>query len=511
MIQDRDIKQLEELGVSVQQIEAQLAHFKNGMPYTNIVAPAILGKGILEMDAKQRTKYIDAYHLHRNDKHISKFVPASGAASRMFQFIYDFIEYADPQSSVEAILADPPNDEIYRFFSQLESFAFYPQLLENLAARNLKKNALNIAKTLVFPDGCNFGQMPKAVLPFHTETLGVRTPLKAQIEEGIDYAVNDKGVHLHFTISQEHETYFEKELEKVRMQLGTDAPTVVVDFSYQKKHTDTLAVDLQNKPLRNEKGELVFRPGGHGALIENLNEIEADWVFIKNIDNVSKKQWVNKTAAWKKALAGLLQEVESCFFSIQKQLEQEVDIKQLEEFEAKIKSFGFQLQSNKEASLSERVAFLNKFLYRPIRICGMVKNEGAPGGGPFWMQQEDGLLRLQIVEMAQLNQEDAAQMELVRQSTHFNPVDLVCGLKDYKGRAYDLREFVNPNQGFIVVKNKNGVQVKGLELPGLWNGAMAYWNSLFVAVPIETFNPVKTVNDLLKRGHSNLDDNAWGS
>lgn len=496
---------LQEKGISKEQIEEQLHFFETGFPFLKIVAPAVIGKGITVVDNEKGNFYINKWESYRQKEgvNIVKFVPASGAASRMFKDLYEFLE-----SDSEA----PQKSSVKEFFSQIEKFAFYEELnkacLKNegaTIAELIKNNKLKaVVENLLLEKGLNYGFLPKGLLLFHSYTDEKRTPVQEHLVEGALYAANAANdVNIHFTVSHQHKALFEKHiretLEKYQQKFNV---RYHVSFSEQKSSTDTLAVDMNNRPFR-ENGKLVFRPGGHGALLENLNDLFADIIFIKNIDNVVPDSFKEITVKYKKIIAGVLIDVQQKCFDYLKELETnyltEDRLKEMLRFtESTLCIYNPEANSFGADTLKK---YLIRKLNRPIRVCGMVKNTGEPGGGPFLTINNDGTVSPQILESSQINlnnQEDKQKME---NSTHFNPVDLVCSVKNYKGEKFDLMQYVDKKTGFISIKSKNGKELKALELPGLWNGSMSDWNTVFVEVPIETFNPVKTVNDLLRPQH----------
>ena len=496
---------LQEKGISKEQIEEQLHFFETGFPFLKIVAPAVIGKGITVVDNEKGNFYINKWESYRQKEgvNIVKFVPASGAASRMFKDLYEFLE-----SDSEA----PQKSSVKEFFSQIEKFAFYEELnkacLKNeraTIAELIKNNKLKaVVENLLLEKGLNYGFLPKGLLLFHSYPDEKRTPVQEHLVEGALYAANAANdVNIHFTVSHQHKALFEKHiretLEKYQQKFNV---RYHVSFSEQKSSTDTLAVDMNNRPFR-ENGKLVFRPGGHGALLENLNDLFADIIFIKNIDNVVPDSFKEITVKYKKIIAGVLIDVQQKCFDYLKELENnyltEDRLKEMLRFtESTLCIYHPEANSFGADTLKK---YLIRKLNRPIRVCGMVKNTGEPGGGPFLTINNDGTVSPQILESSQINlnnQEDKQKME---NSTHFNPVDLVCSVKNYKGEKFDLMQYVDKNTGFISIKSKNGKELKALELPGLWNGSMSDWNTVFVEVPIETFNPVKTVNDLLRPQH----------
>ncbi|MCD7937026.1 MAG: DUF4301 family protein [Tannerellaceae bacterium] len=505
MLSDNDLKQLAEKGISEQQIEEQLASFRRGFPFLEITASASVEKGIKVISKEEQSDYMDAWDNYLAQNHtILKFVPASGAASRMFKNLYEFLSaaYDAPETSFEK-----------NFFDNIKSFAFY-DALNRKCLENEEKDILSLLATgnykaivanLLEPQGLNYGQLPKGLLLFHTYPEQVRTAMEEHLAEGAMYAKNKTGdVNIHFTVSPEHQAFFES-LVAAKKNFYEEKFSVEYDisFSAQKSGTDTVAADMENQPFRDKDGKLLFRPGGHGALIENLNDMEADVVFIKNIDNVVPDSFKFSTVIYKKIIAGVLVTLQNRIFEYLRLLESgKYSHKQIEEMihflhnELCIRNPETKLLEDSELAL-----YIQRKLLRPLRVCGMVKNVGEPGGGPFLAVNPDGTISPQILESSQIDLEDPEKKAMFEQGTHFNPVDLVCALKDHKGNKYNLPDYVDKNTGFISYKSKDGKDLKALELPGLWNGAMSDWNTVFVEVPIETFNPVKTVNDLLRPEH----------
>ena len=409
------------------------------------------------------------------------------------------------QKDYRLILKEQEDKAVAQFVEGMTKFPFYNDVLEKIEGKftNDDEKAHLFVKTMLAEEGLNFGFYPKGLLPFHNCKRGSATPFKEHLKEAALYAKSDGKANLHFTISPQHETMFKEEeaISVPRISQKTDTE-FTVSYSFQKPSTDTLAVNLDNSPFREEDGTILFRPGGHGALIENLNEQDADVIFIKNIDNVVIDDNLEAVGNSKKMLGGLLLKVQEQTFAYAKQLEQS-SVDNLDEIVAFAeKNLNVVLPSTfANSSNSQKGSFLKEALNRPLRICGMVKNEGEPGGGPFFIKDANGGVSLQIIESAQIDVANDAQKSILSNATHFNPVDLVCGVKNYKGEKFNLIDFVDHKQGFITDKTKNGKDLKALELPGLWNGAMAFWNTIFVEVPLVTFNPVKTVNDLLKPSH----------
>lgn len=505
---EEDIKQLSEKGISKEKVESQLETFREGIPYVNLSKPAIIGDGILHFSDSEEAMFIKRFEEATTRCTLLKFVPASGAASRMFKALFNFLDSYDPtKESLDTYFEHTDNTLVKSLFEKWQSLPFYDiiqhRIRGSFTSSDMEKYLF--VEDMLSENRLDYGFYPKGLLPFHKYESYVVTAFEEHLKEGALYAQSKGKAQLHFTISPQHQLMFQKEFEVARArvlhQTGIDFE---VGFSNQKASTDTIAADMDNKAFRNDDGSLLFRPGGHGALIENLNEQDADVIFIKNVDNVVTSRTLETIANSKKVLAGLLLKVQERVFYFARLLESETisvellfEVKKFLETELNVRftdSFdGF--------NISEQIKVLQDKMNRPIRICGMVKNEGEPGGGPFWVKEKNGRISLQIVESAQVDMNNETQAALLKGSTHFNPVDLVCGVKNHKGEKYDLLQFVDADLGFITGKTQGGRELKALELPGLWNGAMAYWNTLFVEVPVSTFNPVKTVNDLLRPSH----------
>ena len=444
MFTPSDLAQLEARGISVEKAEKQLQSFATGFPELDIVSAASVGNGVLNPTEADIDMYVKAWQDYLDEGHtVLKFVPASGAASRMFKDLFEYLETGEKTSFIE------------KFLVGKDHFAFGPQLqglTEQAAVQHLLKDM-------------NYGNLPKGLLLFHSYEDGPRTPALEHLVEGAMYAASKGNVNIHFTVSHEHLPLFQAHLAANQAtyedKLGVKFH---ISYSEQKPSTDTLAANPDGTPFRTADDKLLFRPGGHGALIENLNEQEADIIFIKNIDNVVPDRLKGDTVRYKQLLAGVLVTEQKKVFEKLK------DPNLTDEEKAK--------------------------LQRPLRVCGVVKNTGEPGGGPFLVREEDGSISCQILESSQIS--DPA---LMQQATHFNPVDLVCATRNAEGKPYYLPDFVDEKTGFISHKSKDGKELLALELPGLWNGAMSRWNTIFVEVPVSTFNPVKTVNDLLRPEH----------
>ncbi len=508
MLTEKDLIQIKDHGISVDQAVSQLEMFMRGIPCTQVVTAASIGNGIEVISQENQEALTAIYDARKEPLDIVKFVPASGAATRMFKFLHNFLEFYDPEKQkFTDFLKQGNHQDVARFFGSFKEFAFISKLRKKIRKKypnykqcNKGQRYMICVKSMLDKDGLNFGNLPKGLIPFHKYTKYAVTAFEEQLYEAAFYAVAKEDVYLHFTFSEKHVDLFKSEFERVKNRVSKKTKkNFHISYSFQKKETDTIAVTPTNQPFRDENENIVFRPSGHGALIENLNEVDADVIFIKNIDNVVSENYVEEIAHYKKVLAGKLLWLQGKMFGYLEALEKgDVSL----EVRKEITSFIWNQLHLK--GIPEGIAELTYILNKPLRVCGVVKNTGAPGGGPFWVVNETGLNSLQIVETAQIDMTNPHQKAIVQEATHFNPVDLVCGVRDYKGNKFDLTKFVDPNSGFISNKSQNGKDLKALELPGLWNGAMAKWNTAFVEVPLITFNPVKTVNDLLQKEHRPL-------
>jgi hypothetical protein len=513
MFSDKDIKQIKGKGITIDGINAQLSRLKNGMSFSNLVAAATIGKGIERYDENETREFIELYEAKQNNLSVVKFVPASGAATRMFKFLFQFVKHFNPSKESLKKYADRNNDSlIVAFVESLKRFPFYNEVLSKIEKENLDFDAwsddekyVQFVKTMLDANGLNYSFFPKGLLPFHKYHDGVKTAFEEHLFESTLYASSNNVSNLHFTVSEKHHLYFKKELERVREHLeNTTNTSFNVSFSYQKEATETIALTEKEDVFRKEDGSILFRPAGHGALLENLNDLDNDLIFIKNIDNIIVSDKNLEASNYKKLLAGVLIEAQEKVFAYLNKL----DAGNLEDADFKVMALFLRYRLNvpitvnfESFSSEEKTTYLKEKFNRPIRVCGMVKNQGEPGGGPFWVKDGSDEVSLQVVEFAQINFSKKNQQGIVYKATHFNPTDLVCGVKNYKGKKFDLTQFVDPEAAFITTKTQNGIDIQALELPGLWNGSMAYWNSIFVEVPLKTFNPVKTVNDLLKPEH----------
>ncbi|MGS2725468.1 DUF4301 family protein [Psychroserpens sp. BH13MA-6] len=511
---NKDIAQIEAKGLTVKKIEQQIELFENGLPFSNLVSEATIGNGIIRLSNDKISKYVASFESKKDNISILKFVPASGAATRMFKFLFKFLEEYDiSKESINSYINRNKNQDLSLFFIGLEKFPFYHIVQEKLQdtypdfqTLSINEQRLKFVKMMLDEDKLDYGNYPKGLLPFHEyKNQIISTAFEEHLFESALYSSEGEPTKLHFTISEKHEDKFDCEFkrieEKVEKKTGSKFD---ISFSYQKQATDTIAVTPKNKPFRNEDGSVLFRPSGHGALIENLNDLKSDIIFIKNIDNVVVYKYKDEVAKYKKVLAGILLDIQEQAFNYLEILEadtlSEDQLIEIAEFLANKMNVRISSEFEKY-SLKYQIEYLVEKLNRPIRVCGMVKNEGEPGGGPFWVKDESANISLQIVESAQINKKNKNQKAILKNATHFNPVDIVCGTKNYRGEKFDLRSFVDSKAAFITMKTKTGKDLKALELPGLWNGSMANWNTIFVEVPLITFNPVKTVNDLLKAPH----------
>ena len=476
MFTEQDLKQIAAHGLTVEAVERQIENFRRGFPSLQVVSAASPADGIVVLTAEQAAAYAAKYEGRDASVTVAKFVPASGAATRMFKELFEFVNEDKRGKGIDTLLQN------------IEKFAFYPELKEVVADFSDEKAVVSA----IIKQGLGYGSLPKGLVTFHAYENGARKAVEEHLVEGALYGAADGVVRLHFTVSPEHESAFRALLDaKTAKYEALFGVKYDISFSQQKSSTDTIAVNPDNTPFRTDSGELLFRPAGHGALLENLNDIDASIIFVKNIDNVTTDALRADTVLYKKALAGLLLELQNETFAQLAALKAgSADLAAVAEF----------IQSKLCVKLPENydVALLEKLLSRPIRVCGMVRNEGEPGGGPFWVANADGTQTLQIAESSQIAAED---MHLMKDATHFNPVDLVCGVYAADGKKYNLLDYTDPATGFISSKSSGGRDLRAQELPGLWNGAMADWNTIFVDVPISTFSPVKVVQDLLRPQH----------
>lgn len=513
----KEKEQIKNHGLTESEVQRQVRIFQKGAPYADIDRPCRAGDGIVRLSPGDIETYAKAMENQGGRRRLTKFVPASGAATRMFKALmkvsgeHERIE----KGELSRLTAEKGGEyqEVLEFVDNIEKFAFYGTLLEKMKSDGHDVEALRgkgdytpFVEYVLGPAGLDYSNRPKGQILFHRYPDGPRTAFEEHLVEAAEYAKDARGdCFLHFTVSPEHEDGFAR-LADTKGPLYERAYGVRYDIGFSRQHpsTDTIAVDMDNRPFRDKDGSLVFRPGGHGALIGNLDRLGADIVFMKNIDNVVPDALKPDTILWKKVLAGYLLSLEQ-EIRLQKSRIAQADAGEnvMEEVASFVEErLGAAIpEAIKRGGTPEIHRYLADRLDRPLRVCGMVPSSGEPGGGPFWVKMPDGTLSVQIVENAQIDPESPSQQEMLRNLTHFNPVDIVCSLRNEENEPYDLRRFVDESAVFISHKSKDGRDLKALEHPGLWNGAMAYWNSVFVEVPLSTFNPVKTVNDLLRDTH----------
>ena len=476
MFNREDLQQIESHGLTLSQVEQQIENFRHGFPYLKIVRAASAGDGVQVLSEEEVASAVERYEKLSEELRVVKFVPASGAATRMFKELFEYINEDKRTAGIDKLL------------DNIEKFAFWPELSEYVMPDSPDEEIVEE----IIVGGLGYGSKPKGLVTFHAYEDGARKAVEEHLVEGAMYARCGDEVYIHFTVSEEHKSGFWDVLAHTQpIYEERYGVKYNISFSVQKPSTDTIAVNPDNTPFRTDDGKLLFRPAGHGALIENLNDIEADIIFVKNIDNVTTDARRGDTIKYKKALAGVLLELQDQAFEYLKVLEVGGgEIETIAEFVEK--KLCVKLPENYNSQILKQV------LDRPIRVCGVVRNQGEPGGGPFWVDQGGGIESLQIAESSQIAPED---MHLMKSATHFNPVDLVCGVMDSRERKFDLTRYTDPATGFISSKSSGGRELRAQELPGLWNGAMANWNTVLVEVPITTFSPVKVVQDLLRPEH----------
>ena len=499
-----DLEILKNKGISQEKLEEELKMLADGFPFLKIEAAATPGHGIavLSPEMEKQAEDLWAQYLASGGK-VLKMVPASGAASRMFKDLFSFLNGKSDK---------PDNDFMKKFFAEIEKFAFFDtlnNLCVELYGKSIdslvkEKRYKDVVKALIDRIGLNYGQLPKALLKFHKVEGAARTAIEEHLSEGAQYAAGKDGkVRVHFTVSEDHLPLVEKKFEEAKGKLEHDY-NVEFDLStsLQKPSTDTVAANMDGTPYR-EKGGLFFRPGGHGALIENLNDLDADVIFIKNIDNVVPDSKRDDTLKYKKIIGGVLvgvkQKADDYCRELSKGVPSEEKLSEMLGFLHKVLCITH--DKAEEMDAKDKADYIYSKLNRPFRVCGMVKNEGEPGGGPFLAYNPDGTVSPQILESTQIDPNNKDAVKMMKEATHFNPVDLVVSTKNWEGKKFNLTEYVDKATGFISIKSREGVEIKALELPGLWNGAMSDWNTVLVEVPVSTFNPVKTVNDLLRDAH----------
>ncbi|MFC1891753.1 DUF4301 family protein [Thermodesulfobacteriota bacterium] len=513
---EEDERQIKARGTTPDKILAQIELFKKGFPYTALIKPCTVNDGIDVIADSDIERLVARYSEAAFSGRFMKFVPASGAASRMFKLLISIkndlesAEGTDTSTSVEKEGSD--YKKFIQFEKEIRRFAFYGDLESVLSRDGLNVETLLAEQDYVTfldyvlgPKGLNLSNSPKGLIPFHRYSDHTRTPIEEHLAEAKEYVKDCKGIaRVHFTVSPEHEKIIKAYIDTILERYERAGVIYDLSFSTQKPSTDTIAVNPDNSPFREHSNKLLFRPAGHGALIVNLSEINGDIIFIKNIDNVVPDAHKADTYLYKKLLGGYLIEIQDAVFMYMDKLSSsEVSEILLEEMFDFIRTRLSVISPTgiEQESKINKIAYLISVLDRPLRVCGIVKNTGEPGGGPFWVRHGNRSISIQIVEEPQVDTGDEDQKKIYSSSTHFNPVDLVCAVRDYKGQQYNLNDYTDPDAGFISMKSKDGRDLKALELPGLWQGSMAKWNTVFVEVPITTFNPVKTVFDLLRDLH----------
>ncbi len=501
----QDRRQLKERGIALQTLEQQIAAFQRGIPFTKLNRPCRLDDGILRLGSVDVPAVTRDFERAKAAGRVTKFVPASGVGTRMFKFLE-----ASRLQRESGRVAATEQHELEQFFSNLPKFAFYHDLKNTLLRQGHQLDRLISEKNYhpaidALLDSLNYAKLPKGLIAFHGYSTSTRTPIEEHLVEAADYAKDDKGrARVHFTVSPDHQHAIQEHIEQARHRLAQRTATWIIACSVQTPSTDTVAAAMDNRPFHDSHGDLLFRPAGHGALLSNLHELRGDVVFIKNIDNVVPDHLKKTVSKYKTVLGGLLVGLQDTLCSFLTRLESDTvssaTLEQITEWARH--SLAMTLPHEwSTCTNSQKARWLFTWLNRPLRVCGMVPNMNNPGGGPFWVEGEDRTTSLQIVESSQVDPDSPTQQDIFTSSTHFNPVDMVCGVRDYQGNPFNLYQFVDPNTGFIAKKSYEGRELKALELPGLWNGGMAKWHSVFVEMPRQTFNPVKTVLDLLLPAH----------
>jgi len=493
-----DLRRIKKLGLTPCDVAKQRESYRHGSNYLKLNRPCAINDGILSIQKSAMDELVKFYEREAGKLRLLKFVPASGAASRMFAEWFSAMEAGGFDSTALN----------QSFLRNLKKYPFYSPIKKNKRASEFieQKNIKNLLDYILSAKGLNFGWLPKALIPFHLyQEREARTALEEHLFEAAQYVRGAGDVcHLHFTISQEHKKDFNNKIKTVKSRYEDLCRIKYkISSSVQSPATNMLAVDENNLLLRDAAGNLIFRPGGHGSLLTNLQNLDADFIFIKNIDNIAPEKLLRKIIPYKKMLGGLALRIQQEIFALLRLMENdEIDSWQIEE----IKNYCSRIniifpRSMSQKSLKQQKQIIFSSLNRPLRVCAMVRNEGEPGGAPFWVEERDGSQTLQIVESGHVDKNNPKQMKVWSAAQYFNPVDMVCCTKNYRGQKFNLDSYVNPEAYLITMKNEKGRSLKALESPGLWNGGMAYWNTIFVELPIIVFNPVKTVNDLLRPEH----------
>ncbi|MBN1971141.1 MAG: DUF4301 family protein [Candidatus Delongbacteria bacterium] len=501
----KDMEIINAHDLTTEKLTKQIDFFKKGQQFVKLLKPATVGDGIFRFTENEIDSFIDKFEKGLSLVKVIKFVPASGAATRMFKNLLHFKNSYDEFSINLKSTIDKEGknyESLLKTMKNLSNFAFYDKA-DEMTGYGIdflidEKKYSKVLSILFDKEKMNLSAKPKAFIEFHKYEEEVRTALEEHIVEGINYTKSlDGNINLHFTISKEHENEFLTLTESLKQKYGEYK--LNIEHSFQNPATDTIAVNPDNTPFRGEDGKIVLRPAGHGALLSNLNDLEADMVFIKNIDNVVPDKLKETTYRYKKFMGGLLMEIKENIHELLFELNSgNYNSEKIISFIKRYYDNDFELQNG--ISDEEKFNAFYQFLNRPVRICGMVKNEQETGGGPFWIEYK-GNKSLQIIESAQIDRSIKSNDDMIKNSTHFNPVDIVYSSKDFEGDFFNLENYVDNDQAFISEKSQNGKNLKALELPGLWNGSMADWLTIFVEVPLITFNPVKEVNDLLKEEH----------
>lgn len=509
-------KQIEKSPTGLDKSLNQLLQYRCEQRLVQLVKPATINDGIIIISVKDYPALIEKHKVASKQGRFLKFVPASGAASRMFKSISSvLVDYNGLSYNDLAINSDKCSNCRFtlEFIDHIMNFAFYDLLVDamkkdeyNLDKEYQSGNIALILEYIIGQKGLNLGNMPKGLIPFHKINSSFRTPFHEHLIDAINYIKCDVDTsRLHFTLSDKHIDNVCKHIDDIlKMEPLFEGLKFCIEYSTQNRSSDVIAVNPDNTPFLDDEGNVVYRPGGHGALLENINKLDADLIYIRNIDNVATDKLKSETYLFKKLLGGFFVTIEEKIHSFLKKVDDatvtEEDVKTMSDF---VKNILYkQLPQNfSEISMQSQTEILFNMLNNPLRVCGMVKNQGEPGGGPFFVKGKNDEISLQIVETSQIDTQDPKQNEILAKSTHFNPVDLVCGKRNYKGEMFDYHNYSDPEMAFIVRKTRFGREYKAIELPGLWNGAMAKWNTVFVETPISTFSPVKTVNDLLRKEH----------
>jgi len=499
LFSEKDLRQIKKLGLTPRDVEEQMATYRHGSNHLKLNRPCAINDGILSIKKAAMAELIKLYDREAGKFRLLKFVPASGAASRMFAEWFTALEKGGFDSPVRN----------QSFLWALKKYPFYYLIKQNKRVSKFidQKNIKGLLDYILSANGLNFGWLPKALIPFHLYRAGeARTALEEHLFEAAKY-VRGKGdvCHLHFTISQEHKKDVTKKIKSVKSKYENLCRIKYkISSSVQSPSTNMLAVDENNLPLRDASGNLIFRPGGHGSLLKNLQNLDADLIFIKNIDNIVPEKLLKKILPYKKMLGGLALQIQQEIFAILRQIENDkpdpAQIESIKDYCSRSLNIVFPGGISRQ-SLTKQKQVIFSSLNRPLRVCAIVRNEGEPGGAPFWVEENDGNQTLQIIESGHVNKNNPDQMAVWSAAQYFNPVDLVCCTKNYQGEKFNLDNYVNKEAYLITLKNEKGRSLKALESPGLWNGGMAYWNTVFVELPIIVFNPVKTVDDLLRPEH----------